>query len=106
VAWMDEDSVTMPSPRHKIVCKVLIVRASTLCLFATTTYAFAEKQGAAIIAKAFEPERRRAHGRYFTQHRSGSIALQSAIDAVKAGSAQRVLVIAGRCRMGAPGSGF
>ncbi|MCC7516554.1 MAG: hypothetical protein IT470_04350, partial [Pseudomonadales bacterium] len=75
-------------------------------LFATTTYGFAEKQGAAIIAKALnlKGDVRTADIAHST--RGGSIALQSAIDAVKAGSATRVLVLAADCRMGAPGSGF
>ncbi|HQQ62086.1 MAG TPA: zinc ribbon domain-containing protein [Pseudomonadales bacterium] len=106
VAWMDEDSVTMAVAAAQNCLQGFDRSRVDAVLFATTTYAFAEKQGAAIIAKALnlKGDVRTADISHST--RSGSIALQSAVDAVKAGSAARVLVIAADCRMGAPGSGF
>ncbi|MEZ5539007.1 MAG: zinc ribbon domain-containing protein [Pseudomonadales bacterium] len=106
VAWMDEDSVTMAVAAAQNCLQGFDRARVDAVLFATTTYAFAEKQGAAIIAKALnlKGDVRTADISHST--RAGTIALQSAIDAVKAGSAQRVLVIAADCRMGAPSSGF
>lgn len=106
VAWMDEDSVTMAVAAAQNCLQGFDRSRVDAVLFATTTYAFAEKQGAAIIAKALnlKGDVRTADISHST--RAGTIALQSAMDAVKAGSAQRVLVIAADCRMGAPGSGF
>jgi hydroxymethylglutaryl-CoA synthase len=106
VAWMDEDSVTLAVAAAQNCLQGFDRSRVDAVIFATTTYAFAEKQGAAIIAKALnlKGDVRTADISHST--RSGSIALQSAIDAVKAGSAARVLVIAADCRMGAPGSGF
>ena len=106
VAWMDEDSVTLGVAAAQNCLQGFDRSRIDAVLFATTTYAFAEKQGAAIIAKALnlKGDVRTADIAHST--RAGTIALQSAIDAVKAGSAARVLVIAADCRMGAPGSGF
>lgn len=106
VAWMDEDSVTLGVAAAQNCLQGFDRSRVDAVIFATTTYAFAEKQAAAIIAKALnlKGDVRTADIAHST--RAGTIALQSAIDAVKAGSATRVLVIAADCRMGAPGSGL
>ena len=106
VAWMDEDSVTLGVAAAQNCLQGFDRSRIDAVIFSTTTYAFAEKQAAAIIAKALnlKGDVRTADIAHST--RAGTIALQSAIDAVKAGSAARVLVIAADCRMGAPGSGF
>ncbi len=106
VAWMDEDSVTLGVAAAQNCLQGFDRSRIDAVIFATTTYAFAEKQAAAIIAKALnlKGDVRTADIAHST--RAGTIALQSAVDAVKAGSAARVLVIAADCRMGAPGSGF
>ncbi len=106
VAWNDEDAVTMA------------VTASVNCLrgfdreqvdgvfFASTTYPFAEKQGAALIARALDLPRAVRTADFSGSLRSGTSALRAAVDAVTAGSAKRVLVVASDCRMGAPGTGL
>lgn len=106
VAWMDEDSVTLGVAAARNALQGFDKDQIDAVLFATTTYGFAEKQAASIIAKALnlKGDVRTADIAHST--RGGSLALQSAIDAVKAGSANNVLVIAADCRMGAPGSGF
>ncbi len=104
VAWMDEDCVTL-GVAAALNCLQGFDRASIdAVLFASTTYAFAEKQAAAIIAKVLNLKGDVRTADFSGSTRAGTIALQSAIDAVKAGSAKNVLVIAADCRMGAPNS--
>ncbi|MBP8030659.1 MAG: hypothetical protein KAY78_05770, partial [Pseudomonadales bacterium] len=90
VAWMDEDSVTLGVAAAQNCLQGFDRSRIDAVIFATTTYAFAEKQAAAIIAKALnlKGDVRTADIAHST--RGGTIALQSAIDAVKAGSAARV----------------
>jgi hydroxymethylglutaryl-CoA synthase len=106
VAWMDEDSVTLAVAAAQNCLQGFDRSRIDAVLFATTTYSFAEKQGASIIAKALNLKGDVRTVDISHSTRGGTLALQSAIDAVKAGSAQRVLVIAADCRTGAPGSGF
>ena len=75
-------------------------------MFACTTYPFGEKQGAALVARALDLPRAIRTADFSGSLRAGTSALRAAVDAVKAGSARRVLVIASDCRMGAPGSGL
>ncbi len=104
VANFDEDSVTMA------------VAAATNCLegidratvdgvfFASTSYAYKEKQAASIIAKALDLRRDVVTADFGDSLRCGTTALRTGVDAVKAGSARTVLVLASDCRMGAPRS--
>jgi len=106
VANFDEDAVTMA------------VAAALDCLgdedpgsidalyFATTTSPYREKQAAATIAAALNLPRRAATIDFTDSLRSGTLALKAALDAVRAGSARRVLVAAADCRLGAPRSEF
>jgi 3-hydroxy-3-methylglutaryl CoA synthase len=105
VAGYDEDAVTMA------------VAAALDCMnrggsdvdglfFATTTAPYKEKQAAAIIAAATDL-RRECHTADFTNSlRAGSIALKAAMDAVKGGTANQVIVAASDCRRGAPQGRF
>jgi 3-hydroxy-3-methylglutaryl CoA synthase len=74
--------------------------------FASTTSPYKEKQAASIIAAAVDlPEETRTAD--FTDSlRSGTIALNSAIDAVKSGSAESIMVAVSDSRMGAGKSQF
>jgi hydroxymethylglutaryl-CoA synthase len=104
VANFDEDSVTMA------------VAAATNCLegidrsiidgvlFASTSYAYKEKQAASIIAKALDLRRDVVTVDFADSLRSGTTALRAALDSVTAGSACNVLVIASDCRLAAPRS--
>ncbi len=104
VAWNDEDAVTMA------------VSAAVNCLrgfdrtrvdgvvFASTSYAFQEKQGAALLAKALDLPRDVRTSDQSGSLRAGTAALRAAIDSVRAGSTRNVLVVASDCRMAAPGS--
>jgi 3-hydroxy-3-methylglutaryl CoA synthase len=104
VAWNDEDAVTM-GVTAAVNCLRGFDRAGVdALLFASTTYAFKEKQAAALVAKALDLRRDVRTADLSGSLRAGTDALQAALDAVAAGSAKRVLVVASDCRLGAPGS--
>jgi len=104
VAWSDEDSVTM-GVAAALNCLRGFDRASVDAVyFASTTHPFLEKQTAALVAKVLDLRRDVATSDHAGSLRAGTSALRAAADAVAAGSARRVLVIASDCRLGAPGS--
>ena len=106
VAYYDEDSVTM-AVAAAVACLAGIDRSSVDgVLFASTTHPFREKQGAALIAKALDLRRDISTSDLSGSLRAGTAALESAANAVVAGSARNLLVIASDCRMGAPRSGL
>ncbi len=101
VANYDEDSLTMA------------VAAVTDCLngfdrekvdglyLGTTTSPYKERQGSAIIAAAIDLREDIRTADFTDSIRAGGIALNSAIDAIKAASAKNLLVVASDCRLGA-----
>jgi 3-hydroxy-3-methylglutaryl CoA synthase len=105
VAWNDEDAVTMAVSAGVNCLRGFDRESVDAVYFASTTYAFREKQAAALIAKALDLRRDVATADHAGSLRAGTAALRAAFDAVTAGSARRVLVIASDCRLGAPGSG-
>ena len=106
VAWNDEDAVTMAVAAGMNCLRDLDRNSVDALYFASTSYAFREKQAAALVAKALDLRRDVATADHAGSLRAGSAALRAAFDAVAAGSAGRVLVIASDCRPGAPGSGL
>ncbi len=101
VAGYDEDSITMA------------VAAALNCLegsdeqpqglyFATTTNPFREKQGAAVIASALDLSRNGLTSDFGNSLRAGTIAMKSAIHAVRSGSVKSILIAASDCRLGGP----
>ena len=106
VAWNDEDSVTM-GVTAAVNCLRGFDRAYVdSILFASTTYPFREKQGAALVARALDLRRDIQSSDFAGSLRAGTTALRTAFDAVAAGSARSVLVVVSDARMGAPGSGL
>jgi 3-hydroxy-3-methylglutaryl CoA synthase len=104
VANWDEDSVTM-GVAAAIDCLAGVDRTTVdAVLFASTTYPFKEKQGAAMIAKALDLRRDAYTADLGDSLRAGTNALRVGLDAVKAGSATRVLVVVSDTRMAAPRS--
>jgi 3-hydroxy-3-methylglutaryl CoA synthase len=104
VANWDEDAVTM-AVAAAIDCLHGIDRATVDgVLFASTSYPFKEKQAAAILARALDLRRDVHTADVGDSLRAGTTALRAAADAVRAGSAKRVLVVAGETRMAAPRS--
>jgi hydroxymethylglutaryl-CoA synthase len=106
VANFDEDCVTM-GVAAAANCLEGIDRASVDgVLFASTSYPYKEKQAASIVAKALDLRREVVTADFADSLRAGTTALRAALDAVKAGSARTVLVIASDCRPAAPRSGL
>ena len=104
VANFDEDSVTM-AVAAAMNCLDGIDRSLVDgVLFASTSYAYKEKQAASVVAKALDLRRDVATADFADSLRAGTTALRAAVDAVKAGSAKQVLVVASDCRPAAPRS--
>jgi 3-hydroxy-3-methylglutaryl CoA synthase/uncharacterized OB-fold protein len=102
VAGHDEDTVTL-AVAAALDCLTGIDRAQVDGVyFASTTYPLAEKQGAALIAKALDLRRNVRTTDFSGSLRAGIGALEAAANAVTAGTLRNVLVIASDCRMGAP----
>jgi len=106
VANCDEDSITMAvTACHDLLAK--IDRSSIDALyFATTSAPYLEKLGATTVATAADLRTDIGVCDFTNSIRAGSMALKAATDAVKAGSAKRVLVVASDLRIAKPGSEF
>ncbi len=104
VAYFDEDSVTMAVAAGMDCLRGVDRETVDGVLFASTTYAYKEKQGASIVAKALDLRRHVITADFASSLRAGTTALRAAVDAVKAGSARSMLVIASDCRLAAPRS--
>lgn len=104
VANNDEDPATMA------------VEASINCLkgndrsgidgffFASTTSPYTEKMNATLAAAAFDISREINTSDFANSLRAGTSALKAALDSVKAGSSNQVMVAAADCRIGYPRS--
>ncbi len=106
IAWNDEDSVTMAVSAAVNCLRGLDRKRVDALYFASTSYAFREKQAAALVARALDLRRDLRCADFGGSLRAGTTALRAASDAVTAGSARCVLVVASDCRMGAPNSGL
>lgn len=104
VANYDEDALTLAVAAGIDCLRGIDRKTVDGVLFASTSYAFKEKQGAAIVAKALDLRRDVLTADVGDSLRAGTNALRAAIDSVKAGSAKRVLVVIGDTRMAAPRS--
>jgi hydroxymethylglutaryl-CoA synthase len=102
----DEDSTTMAVAAAIDCLKGQDRQAMDGLFYATTTSPYREKQIATSIAAAADLRADVITCDFCGSLRSGTAALRAALDAVKAGSARRVLVVASDCRMGAPGTEF
>jgi hydroxymethylglutaryl-CoA synthase len=105
VAGYDEDAVTLAVAAAQDCMRQRDRKVHALH-FATTTAPYKEKQSAAIIAGAVDLDRRCRTADFTNSLRSGTIALNAALDAVNSGSAEEVLVAVSDCRMGAPKGRF
>jgi hydroxymethylglutaryl-CoA synthase len=106
VANFDEDSITM-AVEAAIDCLAGISPAKIDAVFlASTTLPYKEKLGAAIAAAALDLPADVRTADFAGSLRVGTTALASALDAVNAGSARRVLVLVADTRMGAPAGQF
>jgi len=105
VAGHDEDSLTMAVGATLDCMKYSPQKADGL-FFASTTSPYKEKQAAAIIAAAVDLQEEIRTADVTDSLRSGTIALSLAIDAVKSGSAENIIVAVSDSRMGAGKSQF
>ncbi len=101
VAGYDEDSLTMAAAAA-MDCLGRNEERPDGFFLATTTDPYREKQGAATIASAVDLDRKSLTADFTSSLRAGSIAMRSALDTVKSGSAKNILVAASDCRTGAP----
>ncbi len=103
VAYYDEDSVTMAVEAAVDCVKGFDPHSVDGLFFSTTTSPYKEKQCSPIMAMALDLRRDIRTADFNTSVRSGSIAFGLALDAVKAGTANSVLVTSADTRMAAPG---
>jgi hydroxymethylglutaryl-CoA synthase len=104
VAYFDEDAVTMAVAAGTDCLRGIDRAAVDGVFFASTSHPFKEKQGASLIAKALDLRRDISTADVSGSLRAGTTALRSALDAVKAGTARNVLLLASDCRLAAPRS--
>lgn len=102
VAASDEDSLTLAV--EAVIDAIGASDRKTFdgLYFASSTPPFREKQCASIIAPACDLRDDITTADFANSVRSGSNALNAALDAVKAGSASQIIVAAGDCRLPAP----
>ena len=106
IRHFDEDSTTMAVAAAIDCLKGHGREAIDGLFFATTTSPYKEKQIATTIAAAADLRQDIITADFTNSLRAGTAALRAALDAVKAGSAKSVLVVAADSRMGAPGTDF
>jgi hydroxymethylglutaryl-CoA synthase len=102
VAGFDEDSVTMAVEAIVDCMRGVDPKTVDGLFLASTTYPYNEKQSSAIISTVVDLRREIKAADFGGSLRAGAIAMGSAMDAIKAGSAKRVMVAAADTRLGAP----
>ncbi len=104
VASFDEDSITMAVAAGAECLKGIDRQTIDGLFFASTTSPYKEKLAAITVATALDLPKDIMVADFANSLRAGTMAVRSALDAVKSGSARRVLVIAADCRVGEPQS--
>jgi len=104
VAGFDEDSITMAVTAAADCLQGMDRRTIDGVYFASTTSPFREKQAAAFVAKALDLRSDISTIDFGGTLRAAASALVAAINAVHAGSAKQILVIASDSRLAAPRS--
>jgi len=104
ICGFDEDSITMAVAAALDCLNGLDREAIDGLYFASTTCLYKEKLAAPIIAMAADLRQDITTADFANSLKAGTSAFISAIDAVKAGSAKKVMVAAADCRLGIPGS--
>jgi len=106
VAGKDEDSLTM-AVAAALDCVDDVDKSSIDGIFfASTTSPFHEKSVSATIAAVLDARRDVLTADFSGSLRAGTTALKVALDMVKAGSAEKILVTAADCRLAGPGTPF
>jgi 3-hydroxy-3-methylglutaryl CoA synthase/uncharacterized OB-fold protein len=104
VANYDEDAITMGVSAALDCIKGLDRDKIAGLYFASTTSPYREKSAATTIATAIDLRDEILVADFAHSLRAGMSALEAALNAVNAKSAQQVLVVASECRLGAPKS--
>jgi len=104
VANFDEDSLTMAAAAAINSLKGFNRAKVGGVYFATTTAAYRERETAAIIATSLDLRQNIRTADFSDSLKSGTVALLSACDSVKARSADNILLCGADCRLGKPGS--
>lgn len=102
VACFDEDSITMAVAAGENCLKGCNRSLIEKIYFASTTFPYAEKQGAAVVAAACDLSSSVGAVDFANSLKGGTSALLAAADAVTAKSAKAALVAAAEMRLGAP----
>jgi len=106
VANADEDSITM-AVEAVVDCLTDIDRQVVDGLhFASTTSPYKDKQAASIVRAAADLRENIDTMDFGSSLRSGANAMTSAMNAIKAGEATRIAVVASECQLPAPNSDF
>ena len=98
VAGHDEDAITLAVAACLDALSDIDRSSVDALFFASTTRPFAEKQGAALIARALDLRRDVVTVDYGGSLRAGTSALRGALDSVRARTSRSVLVVASDCR--------
>jgi len=106
VANCDEDSITMAVEAATDSLKGIDRNTVDGLYFASTSPPYREKQSASIVAAALDLRRDVFTADFSNSLGAGARAIRAALDAVNAGSARRVLVVASDCRLPPPNSVF
>ncbi len=104
VANWDEDSITMGIEAGLDCLGARDTSAVDMCVLATTTAPYLEKQSATVVATALDLGRRVRTADVTGTLRAGTTALQIAQDAIAAGSARQALVTVADDRLARPQS--
>ncbi len=104
VAGKDEDSLTMAVAAALDCLEGVNGGSIDGIFFASTTPPFYEKSVSATIAAVLDARREVFTADFSGSLRAGTTALKVALEMVRAGSADRILVAAADCRLGAPGT--
>ena len=105
VAGYDEDPVTMAVAAVR-ECLRKCGGAPGGLYFSTTTGPYREKQNSAIVAGAAGLKRNSTTADFANSLRAGTTALRMALNTVRSGDAEEVVVAASDCRTGAPKGRF
>jgi len=104
VANYDEDSLTMAVEAGLNCITGMDPKEIEGLYFATTTPPYREKQGATTIAAATDLNKEIRTADFTDSLRASTSAIITALDALRAGSVSKILVVAADCRLGEPDS--
>jgi hydroxymethylglutaryl-CoA synthase len=104
VASYDQDCITLAVEAARNCLAGVDVCGIDALFLATASSPFAEKQASSLIATVLSVPEQALTADFGSSTRAGTIALQAAMNMVKAKAARNVLVIAGDCRLSCPGS--